>query len=140
MHHNVNAKFEGGREKKRKGFARIPFFSRTGNVLLDERGQECLITLMRAYHEDKSSHRHLQQEDLTSTEFYRNGPRQFRLPSSLVCRISETARPLGTKVKRISIVWKLTLFFISTWKQTTAQIHVNKITEQSMSYTCYTLL
>ena len=41
--------------KEKKGFTRIPFFSRSENFLLDEREQECAFTLMTAYHEDVSA-------------------------------------------------------------------------------------
>ena len=41
--------------KEKKGFTRIPFFSRGGNFLLDERGQECLYLDDGLYHEDVSA-------------------------------------------------------------------------------------
>jgi len=52
VHNNVEAYFEEGWKKKQKGFARIPFFFRTGNFLLVEGEQDCLYLDLTSYHED----------------------------------------------------------------------------------------
>ena len=54
VHNNVNVYFEGGWEKKKKGFTRIPF-SPEVETFYWMQGDKSAFTLMTAYHEDVSA-------------------------------------------------------------------------------------